>query len=253
MTDWDRHLCLAQFAMNSAWHEIIQQTRFFLNHGRSPKTPLDIVMPHRPMHDNPASCRFAERLQQQVAKARKFALAAQQRHKLIYDAKHVPAVFAVNNEVLLSVSSLNLKIAGSNKLAPRFVGPLKVLERIGEAAYKLDLPETMRIHNVFHVSLLKRYCSDGRGKPPPPCKIIDDEPEWEVEKVLNHRLVKPGRKTKVEHLLRHLGYDPEHKWWRDDVEICEKLVKTIGQVSQSQRDLLSSFFHLLLIVGISIV
>ena len=38
MTDWDRHLCLAQFAMNSAWHETTQQTPFFLNHGRSPKT-----------------------------------------------------------------------------------------------------------------------------------------------------------------------------------------------------------------------
>ena len=46
MTDWDQHLCLAQFAMNSAWHETVQQTPYFLNHGRSPKTPLDIVMPH---------------------------------------------------------------------------------------------------------------------------------------------------------------------------------------------------------------
>ena len=225
MTDWDQHLCLAQFAMNSAWHETIQQTPFFLNHGRSPKTPLDIVMPHRLMPDNPASCKFAERLQQLVAKARKFTLAAQQRHKRYYDAKHVPAVFAVNDEVLLSTSGLSLRIAGSNKLAPRFVGPLKVLERIGEVAYKLDLPETMRIHNVFHVALLKRYHSDGRAKPPPPCEIIDDEPEWEVARVLNHRLVKRGRKTKVEYLLTFAGYGPEHNLWQDDVENCEQLVK----------------------------
>ena len=68
MTDRDRYLCMAQFAMNSAWHETIQQTPFFLNHGRSPKTPLDIIIPHRPVHDNPASCAFAERLQHMVAK-----------------------------------------------------------------------------------------------------------------------------------------------------------------------------------------
>lgn len=70
MTDWDQHLCLAQFAMNSAWHETIQQTPFFLNHGRSPQTPLDITIRHRAVLDNPASCSFAERLQQLVAKAR---------------------------------------------------------------------------------------------------------------------------------------------------------------------------------------
>jgi transposase InsO family protein len=46
MVDWDRHLCMAQFAMNSAWQETVQETPLFLNHGRSPKTPLDIVIPH---------------------------------------------------------------------------------------------------------------------------------------------------------------------------------------------------------------
>ena len=155
MIDWDRHLCMAQFAMNSAWHETIQNTPFFLNHGRAPKTPLDIVIPHRPVHDNPTSCTFAEQLQQVVAKARKFTLAAQQRHKRYYDARHVPAVFAVNDQVLLSTSGLNLQTApeGINKLAPRFVGPLKVLERTGPVAYRLELPPSLSMHDVSHVFL----------------------------------------------------------------------------------------------------
>ena len=115
---------------------------------------------------------------------------------------------------MLSTSGVNLSIAGTNKLAPCFVGPLKVLERSIEVAYKLDLPETMRIHNVIQVSLLKRYHSDGRAKPPPPCKIIGDEPEWEVEQVLNHRLVKHGRKTKVEYLFTCIDHGPEHNLWQ---------------------------------------
>ena len=122
----------------------------------------------------------------------KFTLAAQQRHKRYYDAKHVPVVFAVNDQVLLSTSGLNLKLAGTKKLWPKFVGPLKVLERIGDVAYKLQLTPTLRFHDVFHVSLLKRYHTDGRTPLPPPADIIDDELEWEVERILEHRLVKRG-------------------------------------------------------------
>jgi hypothetical protein len=46
------------------------------------------------------------------------------------------------------------------KLAPRFCGPFEILDRVRPVAYKLALPPTMKAHNVFHVSLLKRYIHD---------------------------------------------------------------------------------------------
>ena len=55
MNDWDLHLCMAQLAMNNAWYETIQSPSF-LKHGRAPETPLDIIIPHRPVFDNPTSC-----------------------------------------------------------------------------------------------------------------------------------------------------------------------------------------------------
>ena len=218
-------MCLAQFAINNAWHETIQETPFFLNHGRAAKTPLDILLPWREDVDNPAACKVAENLQRLVARAQKLTIAAQQRHKRYYDAKHAPAVFAVNHEVLLSTAGLDLKISGTNKLAPKWIGPFKVLERIGAVAYKLDLPDSMKVHNVFHISLLKAYNRDNRIALPPLPEVIDDEPEWEVDKILDHRLVKRGRKNKVEYLIKFVGYGPEHNMWQDDVENCRKLVR----------------------------
>ena len=91
--------------MNNAWQETVQRTPFYLNHGRAPKTPLDIYLPHREDLKNPASCPFAERLQRVVARARKLTIAAQQRQKRYYDATHQHVVFAVNEEVVLSTES----------------------------------------------------------------------------------------------------------------------------------------------------
>ena len=80
---------------------------------------------------------------------------------------------------------------------------------------------------MFHVSLLnsKRYHRDGRWLAPPPPVIIDDEAEWEVDRFLNHRLVKRGRKNKVEYLIKFLGYGPEHNMWQDDnLSKCKELL-----------------------------
>ena len=177
-------------------------------------------MPHREGIYNPASCKFAENLQRLVARAQKLTIAAQQRHKRFYDAKHAPAVFAVNDEVLLSNAGLQLRISGTNKLAPKWIGPFQVLERIGAVACKLELAATMKIHGVFHVSLLNPYHRDGRVDPPPPPELIDDEPKWEVDRSLEHRLVKRGRKNKVECLIKFVGYGYVHNLWQADMSNC---------------------------------
>ena len=70
--------------------------------------------------------------------------------------------FSVGDHVYLRVreKKIYLKLGSCAKLSPRYCGSLEVLERIGPIAYRLAFPASTRAHNVFHVSLLKRYVHD---------------------------------------------------------------------------------------------
>jgi hypothetical protein len=70
--------------------------------------------------------------------------------------------FKLGDHVFLKVktSRSSLKLGSCAKLSARFCGPFEILERIGPVAYMLALPASMTVHNVFHVSLLKKYVPD---------------------------------------------------------------------------------------------
>jgi len=59
--------------------------------------------------------------------------------------------------VLLSTKYLSLKTLGASKILPQFVGPFTIIQKVNEVAMKLELQENMRVHDVFHASLLKPY------------------------------------------------------------------------------------------------
>ena len=87
--------------------------------------------------------------------------------------------------MLLNAKYLRLKIDSSRKLLPCFVGPYEVISSSGSDAYKLALPTSMKVHNVFHSSLLKKYTGHiGEGDS---VEIEgEDEPEYEVQEILGH-------------------------------------------------------------------
>ena len=78
----------------------------------------------------------------------------------------------------------------SEKLDHKRIGPFRISERINEVSYRLELPGSMKIHDVFHVSLLEPYTRnpfEGREAIPSPPVIVANELEYEVEKILDSR------------------------------------------------------------------
>ena len=84
---------------------------------------------------------------------------AQNRMKQQADQHRVEREFEVADWVFLILQpykKLSLKKQGNNKLAPKFYGPYQIIRKISPVAYELKLPDKSRIHNVFHVSNLKK-------------------------------------------------------------------------------------------------
>ena len=77
----------------------------------------------------------------------------------VHRCRRIEQSFEVGDLVYLRLQpyrQTSLKQKGAKKLEPRFYGPYKVSRRVGEVAYELELPEGSKIHNVFHVSCLKK-------------------------------------------------------------------------------------------------
>ena len=132
----------------------------------------------------------------------KWSVGLQQKY---YDCKHKDMTYKIGELVFLSTRNLKMKgIPG--KLQRRFVGPFRVIETIGQQAYRLSLPDDWKIHPVFYVSLLKQWNSVNLQEDQP---VSHDnvpeveEPYYEIERILRWRKIK--RKNKLQNNIWYYG------------------------------------------------
>jgi hypothetical protein len=206
--DWAKWLHLAEFAANNQASEMTGISPFLANYGIDPTwqdQPANTEAPASEIRDI-GGHDMAKTVAEITAHLRAEILRAQHRQQENADRKRMPApAYQVGNLVWLNAKNITTR-RPSRKLDHRRLGPFPISEIMSPYAYRLELPSSMKVHNVFHVSLLDTASSDpypGQVVPPPPPVEIDGEEEWRVEEIFDAKMVR-GR---LRYLVKWVGYD----------------------------------------------
>ncbi|GKB98980.1 putative nucleotidyltransferase, ribonuclease H [Tanacetum coccineum] len=158
--NWDTHLPLAEFSYNNSYHSSIRCALFEALYGRKCRSPALWVEIRESSLIGPE---LVQETTDKVVLIKENLKAARDRQKSYADNRRKPLEIEVGDRVMLKVSPWKgvIRFGKKGKLAPRYVGPFEILERIGPVAYRLRLPEELSgVHDTFHVSNLKKCLVD---------------------------------------------------------------------------------------------
>ena len=211
--DWVDFLHMAEFAYNNSIHSSTGFTPFFANTGYHPRW---MMLEYPKVSNNPAVKDRLEQLKEVQANISDNLLHTQAKYKKVADKHRLDSTlenpkFKVGDRVWLL--RRNVKTTRPcDKLDFQRLGPFVISHQVNEVAFRLELPSHMRLHPVFHVSLLEPWTSSSipnRVVPPPPPVQLAEGPEYEVEAILDSKVIR----NKLYYLVDWLGYTPEDRTW----------------------------------------
>nr|GFB29847.1 putative reverse transcriptase domain-containing protein [Tanacetum cinerariifolium] len=216
---WERHLPLVEFSYNNSYHASIKAAPFEALYGRKCRLPVCWAEVGDAQLTGP---KIIQETTEKIVQIKQRLQAARDRQKSYVDVRRKPLEFQVGDKVMLKVSPWKgvVRFGKRGKLNPRYIGPFKVLAKVGTVAYRLELPQQLsRVHSTFHVSNLKKCLSDE------PLAIlldelhIDDKLCFVEEPVeIMDREIKRLRKSRI--LIVKVRWNskqgPEFTWERKD-------------------------------------
>ncbi|GJT73310.1 putative reverse transcriptase domain-containing protein [Tanacetum coccineum] len=216
---WDVHLPLAEFSYNNSYHSSIRCAPFEALYGRKCRSPVlwaeigesSLIGPELVQETTDKVVLIKEKLK-----------AARDRQKSYADNRRKPLEFEVGDRVMLKVSPWKgvIRFGKKGKLAPRYVGPFEILERVGPVAYRLRLPEELSgVHDTFHVSNLKKCLADASLHVPLDEIKVDKTLRFVEEPVeIMDREIKSLKRSRIS-LVKvrwNSKRGPEFTWERED-------------------------------------
>ncbi|CAJ2634448.1 unnamed protein product [Trifolium pratense] len=158
--NWDSCLPLVEFTYNNSYHSSIGMAPFEALYGRRCRTPLCWYETGEGAILGPE---IVQETTEKIRMIREKMKASQDRQKSYHDERRKDIEFQEGDHVFLRVKSTTGvgRALKSRKLTSRFIGPFEILKRVGKVAYRIALPPSLaNLHDVFHVSQLRKYVSD---------------------------------------------------------------------------------------------
>lgn len=215
--DWVGKLKEIEFCINTATHSSTGTSPFEVLYGYKPRLVGSLLESSHEQNDNDDWLKKRDVLRKEVSDAIADAASTMAR---FYDVSRKNVSFQPGDKVLIR-NRQGLVIPGmrNDKLGARFFGPFEVLQKVGATAYKLNLPDSYRMHDVINIQHLKKAPNDEyhRTAPPAPPLATDADEEWEeyeVEKVIDKRV----RRGKTQYLAKFKDYPVSDSIWYDREE-----------------------------------
>lgn len=208
--DWASLLPVAEYAYHNSYHSALGCSPFYAMYGYNPTMQREVEDDFNEGEVPAAKDRVDHLLCLRQTLEDRWRSVQEQATKF-YDKKHTPMKFQVGQLVMLSTKNLKLR-RPSKKMSPKYAGPFRIKDVIGQQAYRLSLPTAWRIHPVFHVSLLEPYHrrSDGEEQSFMPLpELIDGEEQYDVERIVD----RTRSKGVLYYLVKWVGYGEEYNSW----------------------------------------
>nr|GFB83794.1 putative reverse transcriptase domain-containing protein [Tanacetum cinerariifolium] len=195
---WERHLPLVEFSYNNSYHASIKATPFEALYGRKCRSPVCWAKVGDAQLTSP---KIIQETTEKIVQIKQRLQAASDRQKNYADVRRKPLEFQVGDKVMLKVSPWKgvVRFGKRGELNSRYIGPFKVLAKVGTIAYRLKLPQQLsRVHSTFHVSNLKQCLSNEPLAIPLDELHIDDKLRFVKEPVeIMDREIKRLRQSRI--------------------------------------------------------
>ena len=200
---------MAEFSYNNSKHSATTLSPFYANYGYHPRMTL---LPPSPESNTPAADSYVLRLREAQVTLQRELLKARRAMELSANRRRRPAPNLIPGQKVWLLRRHVSTTRPSSKLDVRRLGPFAVIGPIGRSAFRLDLPPSMTIHPVFHISLLEPHVGNtfrGRVVDVPLPIQVDGLQEFEVHKILNSKF----RRRKLFYFIDWVGYDVSERSW----------------------------------------